>query len=131
MCHAESVSRVPDPERREVARRALGSAGAAVAALSIALAAYAAHGAGDAQRDTLQLAAVLALVHGVALVVLAPRPGRRLGLLALGVLLLGTLLFAGSIALADLAGIAPRLAPVSGALLALGWLLHAIEAWRS
>lgn len=110
--------------------RALTCAGGVLAAASVALAAYAAHGAPATGAATLQLAAVFALCHGIALVALAPRARRRLGKLALAALLAGSVLFAGSLAAAQLLGTSTRWAPAGGMLLIAGWLLHAIDAWR-
>ncbi len=75
----------------------LAAAGAVLAAVAIAASAYASHGVADGHaRGNLQTAALYAFGHGAALVVLARTPARRLHALALGGLLLGTLLFAGS-----------------------------------
>ncbi|HWI78940.1 MAG TPA: hypothetical protein VNS31_07065, partial [Ramlibacter sp.] len=68
-------------------RRSLASAGAIAAALAVALAAYAAHAASPMVQSRLQLAAVFAFGHGLALATLAPRAARRMtrvALLALG-----------------------------------------------
>lgn len=110
--------------------RVLACTGGVVAAASVALAAYSAHGASAAGAATLQLAAVFALGHGIALVALSPRATRRLGQLALTALLVGVVLFAGSLAAAQLFGASTRLAPVGGMLLITGWLLHAIDVWK-
>jgi uncharacterized membrane protein YgdD (TMEM256/DUF423 family) len=50
--------------------------------------------------------------------------------LALAVLLLGTLLFAGSVALHVLAGLPVAAAPFGGGLLIVGWLLLAVDFAR-
>lgn len=110
--------------------RALACAGAVLAAASVALAAYAVHGAHADGAATLQLAAIFALGHGIALVALAPRTVSKLALLALVALLTGTVLFTGSLASAQLFGTTTRLAPAGGMLLIAGWLLHAIDGWR-
>jgi uncharacterized membrane protein YgdD (TMEM256/DUF423 family) len=111
-------------------RRALASTGALLATASVALAAYAAHGTVAGDRSLLQLAAVFALVHGAAVVALARTAPRRTGAAALALLLLGSVLFSGSLALAHWAGLAPRLAPAGGLLLLSGWLLLAVDAGR-
>ena len=109
----------------------LAAAGAILAALAIALSAYAAHGVADAHaRGNLQTAAMYAFAHGVALVVLAPAAARRLRRLALGGLLLGTFLFAGSLAGGALLGWPTRLAPSGGILLMASWLALAVDSVR-
>ena len=57
--------------------RALAAAGAVLAALSVALSAYAAHVADPAAQSRLQMAALFAFGHGIALAALAPRAARR------------------------------------------------------
>jgi uncharacterized membrane protein YgdD (TMEM256/DUF423 family) len=113
-----------------VPRRVLASAGALMAAASVALAALAAHGSVAGDRSVLQLAALFALVHGAVVAGLAPNARRRMGAAALALLLLGSLLFSGSLALAHWAGLAPRLAPTGGVLLLSGWLLLAVHVGR-
>jgi len=106
--------------------------GALLAGASIALAAYAAHGVADAlAQSRLQTAALYAFGHGAVLAVLgSPLAERRLGTSALWILLLGTLLFSGSLAGAVLAGWSTTLAPVGGSLLMFGWLLLAVQSLR-
>ena len=109
----------------------LAAAGAVLAALSIALSAYAAHGIADAHaRGNLQTASLYAFGHGVALAVLAPAASGRLRVLALAGLLLGTLLFAGSLAGGALLGWPTRLAPLGGTVLMASWLLYAVGVAR-
>ncbi len=109
----------------------LAAAGAVLAALAIGLSAYAAHGVADAHaRGNLQTAGLYAFAHGVALAALAPAAARPLRLLALAGLLLGTLLFAGSLAGGALLGWPTRLAPFGGTVLMAGWLLLAIDSVR-
>ncbi|MGH8027915.1 MAG: DUF423 domain-containing protein, partial [Pseudoxanthomonas sp.] len=55
---------------------------------------------------------------------------RSLGRTGLYLLLIGTLLFSGSLALGALAQISIGLAPVGGIVLMLGWLLWALDAVR-
>ena len=118
------------PGRRPWAPRAMAAAGAVLAALAVALGAYASHAAGPDGGARLGLAAAFAFGHGLALAALAPRVSGRLGTLALASLLLGTLLFAGSLAGAHFFGLPTRLAPLGGSLLMLGWLAHAVAAAR-
>jgi len=110
--------------------RWLPFSGAILAAASVALSAYAAHGADVAARDQLALAAAFAFGHGLALAALGSRVSRTLGAIALLALLLGVLLFSGSLVAAQLLAAPTRLAPVGGMLLIAGWLLYAVEALR-
>ncbi|WP_132999345.1 DUF423 domain-containing protein [Luteimonas arsenica] len=110
--------------------RVLASTGAVLAAAAVALAAYASHAAGPEAGARLGLAAAFAFGHGLALAALAPRANGRLATLALCGLLLGVLLFAGSLAGAHFMGLPTRLAPIGGSLMILGWLAHAVAAWR-
>ena len=112
------------------AARALAAAGAVLSALAVGLAAYASHAAGPDAGARLGLAAAFAFGHGLALAALAPRLSSRLELLAMACLLLGVLLFAGSLAGAHFFGLPTRLAPLGGSLLMLGWLAHAVAAIR-
>ena len=106
-----------------------GAAGGFLAALAIGLSAYAAHGVDDPHaRDRLQTACLYAFGHGVALAALGPHALARLARAALAVLLLGILLFCGSLAGAALAGWPTRLAPAGGTLMMAGWLLWAASA---
>ena len=108
----------------------LAAAGAVLAALAIALSAYAAHGVADAHaRGNLQTASLYAFGHGAVLAVLGGT-ARGLRLAALAGLLLGTLLFAGSVAGGALLGWPTRLAPFGGTVLMASWLLLAVAALR-
>ena len=113
------------------AGRGLAAMGAVLAALAIGLSAYAAHGVADAQaRGNLQTASLYAFAHGAVLLLLAQAPARPLRWLALAGLLLGTLLFAGSLVASALAQLSSRLAPVGGICMMLGWVLWALDALR-
>ena len=116
--------------RMHVMQRWLAFAGAVLAAASVALSAYASHGADVAARDQLALAAAFAFGHGLALAALGPRVSRGLGVIALSALLLGVLLFSGSLVAAQLLAAPARLAPFGGMLLIGGWLLYAVDALR-
>lgn len=97
----------------------------------MALGAYASHGVADAQvQSSLQIGTIYAFGHGVALAALSAGTSRSLGRVGLYLLLLGTLLFSGSLALSALAQMGPKLAPVGGICLMLGWLLWAMDALR-
>ena len=118
-------------QRNGGAGRALAAMGAVLAALAIGLSAYAAHGVADAQtRGNLHTASLYAFAHGAVLLLLAQAPARRLRWLALAGLLLGTLLFAGSLAAGALLGWPTRLAPLGGTVLMASWLLLAADALR-
>lgn len=114
----------------ESVRRLLTASGALFASAGVALSAYAAHAADIAARGSLQSAALFALVHGVALAALPRHAVRRIGLVALLMLALGTLLFSGTLVAAHALGMPTRLAPFGGMLLILGWLVFAIDAIR-
>lgn len=110
------------------ARSALVAAGALLAAAGVALSAYAAHADGAAR---LQSAALMALVHGLALAALGRQAQGALGHAALLALLLGTLVFAGALLGGHVAGWSTRPAPIGGLLMIGGWLLYAIDALRA
>jgi uncharacterized membrane protein YgdD (TMEM256/DUF423 family) len=112
------------------AQRWLACAGALLAGAAVALSAYAAHATDMAGQGNLQIAAAMAFGHGVALVALARPPRRRLAVLALAMMLLGTLLFSGGLVIAEVAGVHARTAPFGGSLLIVAWLAHAIDALR-
>jgi uncharacterized membrane protein YgdD (TMEM256/DUF423 family) len=110
-------------------RRLVSAIAALFCAISVALAAYAAHAAEGLAKQRLAIAAAFFFGHGLALLVLRAREGRlalaaRIGFLA------GTICFAGSLARAALFGGPTLLAPVGGTLLILAWLLAAIDFMR-
>lgn len=118
-------------DRRQRKPSLLAFSGALSAAIAVALGAYAAHGVADAHaQSSLQTAALYAFGHGVALAALAGGTVRSLGRAGLYLLLLGTLLFSGSLALAVLAQFTTKLAPAGGISLIVGWLLWALDAVR-
>jgi len=110
--------------------RVFAAAGGVLAAAGVGLSAYAAHGAEGAARASLQSAALFALAHGIALAALSPHAPRRIGMLALAILLLGVVLFSGSLAAAHFFATSTRLAPMGGSMIMLGWLLYAVDALR-
>jgi uncharacterized membrane protein YgdD (TMEM256/DUF423 family) len=110
--------------------RWLGAAGAVLAAATVALSAYATHAAHGNARNFLYIAAVLGFGHGIALAALAPRADGRLHFIALCGLLLGAVLFSGSLALRYIFDVPVRLAPIGASVLLLSWLLHAIATLR-
>ncbi|RMH93066.1 DUF423 domain-containing protein [Lysobacter pythonis] len=108
-----------------------GALGSLLAGVSVGLSAYAAHaGLAEQPKYWLQQAALFGFGHGVALAALAPLAVRRLAFAGLGCIVLGVLLFSGTLVLAALAGLPTRTAPFGGTLMMLGWLLHALGQWR-
>ncbi|WP_460821131.1 DUF423 domain-containing protein [Lysobacter olei] len=116
---------------RVVAGRWLAAAGGVMAALAVGLAAYASHGADGEMQSRLQSAALFLFGHGVALAALAPlAAGRLWRVLALSGLLLGTLLFSGSLILHVFLQWPTALAPMGGTVMMASWLAWAIAAVR-
>ncbi len=111
-------------------RKWIAAAGALLAAAAVALSAYAAHAADGAAQARLQQAALFAFGHGIALAALAPLAVRWLSLLGLCFLLLGTLLFSGSLVAAHFFASTTLFAPFGGGLMIVGWLLHAFVQFR-
>lgn len=118
-------------DRRSRKRSWLACAGGLLATTAIGLSAYASHGVSEPLAQShLQTAALYAFGHGLALAALARSSERLLARAALALLLLGTLLFTGSLAGNALAQWPTRLAPVGGTTLMLGWVLYALDALR-
>jgi uncharacterized membrane protein YgdD (TMEM256/DUF423 family) len=118
-------------DRRQRKPSFLALSGGLLAAVAVGLSAYASHGIADAQAQShVQTAALFAFGHGLALAALAPSTTRRMGKAALGLLLLGTLLFAGSLVGGALFGLPTRLAPTGGIALMLGWVVWGVDAIR-
>ncbi|MBD7921818.1 DUF423 domain-containing protein [Xanthomonas bonasiae] len=118
-------------DRRSRKRSWLACAGGLLAAAAIGLSAYASHGVAEPLAQShLQTAALYAFGHGLALAALGRSSERLLARAALALLLLGTLLFSGSLAGNALAQWPTRLAPVGGTTLMLGWVLYALDALR-
>lgn len=113
-----------------IAHRVLTAAGAVLAGAGVALSAYAAHAVEGTVRANLHSAALFALVHGVALAALSRHTPHRFGTAALSMLLVGVLLFSGSLVAAHFFSAPTRLAPAGGLLLILGWLVYAADAFR-
>lgn len=105
--------------------RWLRAKGALMAGAGVALAAYASHAAADADRAVLQAAAVMAFGHGVAIAALARPRMPRVAALAVGLLLAGSLVFAGALTWRVLGGGSSAAAPFGGGMMILGWLLYA------
>ncbi len=118
-------------ERRSRKPSLLACCGGLLAALAVGLSAYASHGIADALAQShVNTAALYAFGHGVALAALGATQQNRVGRLALYVLLLGTLLFSGSLVGGALWQLSTGLAPVGGSALILGWLVYGLNALR-
>lgn len=118
-------------DRRARKPSVLACLGCLLAAAAIGLSAYAAHGVADVAAQTrLQTAAWYAFGHGAVLAALGQASERLLSKAGLLLLLVGTLLFSGSLAGAVLAGWSTRLAPVGGTTLMIGWVVLALHALR-
>ena len=110
--------------------RAFAATGAWLCAISVALAAYAAHAAAGPPQARLQTAALFAFGHGLALLVLAPRANSRAARIGVVALLAGVLMFSASLAAEVLLGVRPRLAPPGGMLMVAGWLWLGVAMCR-
>ena len=118
-------------DRRQRKPSLIAFSGALLAAIAVALGAYASHGVADAHAQAnLQTASLYAFGHGIALAALAAGTTRSLGRFALYLLLVGTLLFSGSLVFNALAQVSSKLAPIGGISLMLGWVLWALDALR-
>lgn len=107
-------------------RSPLAATGALIAAISIALSAYAAHGLEGVPQSRIETATLYALVHGVALAIFAPTASRWLEQLAMSLWLIGLLLFSGSLIASVFAGWPTAAAPFGGGLMIAGWLVLAL-----
>jgi uncharacterized membrane protein YgdD (TMEM256/DUF423 family) len=107
--------------------RLLAAAGAFGCAVAVAAGAYATHAALTSQNhERLATAALFLFANGLGLAALAPPNRSRLRGIGLHVVLVGTILFAGSLAAAAFVGLRPMFAPLGGSLLILGWLVVAV-----
>ena len=111
--------------------RVQGSAGALLAVLAIAGSAWAAHGLppGRGQHNVL-MACLYLFGHGAVLAVLAQQALSSLARAALWLLLLGVLLFSGSLLAGAVLDWSTRAAPAGGMLMMLGWLLLCGSYWQ-
>lgn len=108
----------------------LGAFGALCAAAAVGLSAYAAHVALGHAQSRLQMAALFAFGHGVALAALTREAQRRLAHAGLLALALGVLLFCGSLVMDVLAQWPTTLAPLGGMSMIAGWVVLAIDRLR-
>ncbi len=105
--------------------------GALLAAVAVGLSAYAAHGVSEpVAQSHMETAALYAFGHGAVLAVLGPASLNAVGRTALYVLLLGVLLFSGSVAGGALGLWPTSLAPAGGMALMAGWVLLALSALK-
>jgi len=118
-------------ERRTRKPSLLAGLGGLRAATAGGLSAYASHGIADPLAQShVTTAALYAFGHGVALAVLGPTQQNTLGRLALYVLLIGTLLFSGSLVAGALWKLSTQLAPIGGTALMVGWLAYGLNALK-
>ncbi len=103
---------------------------ALMCAASVALAAYASHAALPGQASRLGLAAAFAFGHGLALILIAGRHS-RIAFISKALFLLGVAGFCGGLCFAAFMGTRAPTAPLGGSLLILGWLVLAVDLWRS
>jgi len=108
----------------DVLQRVVAAMAALFCAAAVGLGAYAAHATGGLDQSRLQTASLYLFLHGLALLVLAPRRGAAVRLACVG-LMLGVLVFSGSLTGAALAGWSTGFAPWGGTLLIASWLLLA------
>lgn len=122
------------PRRGSTWHRLLPAAGALLAAAAVALSAYAAHASDGAAQARLQQAALMAFGHGIALVALGLQPLGAIARAMLAAMLLGVVLFSGSLVLSHAMGWPTRLAPLGGGLMMLSWIglggVIATGRWR-
>lgn len=118
-------------ERRARKPSLLACLGGLLAATAVGLSAYASHGIAEPLAQShVNTAALFAFGHGAALAVLGPTQQNSVGKLALYVLLLGTLLFSGSLVAGALWRFSTGLAPVGGTALMIGWAVYGLNALR-
>jgi len=102
--------------------------------LAVALSAYAAHASDGEVQARLQQAALMAFGHGIALAALGLLPVGPITRWMLAAMLLGALLFSGSLVMSQLLGWPTRLAPLGGGLMIVSWVgisvVIAIGRWR-
>lgn len=110
MSRADADDPIPSAQSR--GRAWIAALGALLAALGVALSAYAAHGLDAAARARIEPAWLFLFLHGVVLCVFAPRQTTRWELAALIAWLLGTVLFCGSLIGAVLANLPTTLVPL-------------------
>jgi uncharacterized membrane protein YgdD (TMEM256/DUF423 family) len=120
-------NRDPDMVAIPLPMRLLAAFGAFACAVAVAAGAYATHAALASQnREFLSMAALFLFANGLGLAALAPATRSRLRGIGLYIVLVGTILFAGSLAGLALLDLRPALAPLGGSLLMLGWLVVAV-----
>ncbi|MCD9087514.1 DUF423 domain-containing protein [Stenotrophomonas sp. SY1] len=118
-------------ERRGRKPSFLAFCGGLLAAVAIGLSAYASHGVAEPLAQShLNTAALYAFGHGAVLVALGASSISMFGRVALYVLLVGTLLFSGSLIGNVLMKWPTTLAPAGGITLMVGWVLLALSAVR-
>ena len=114
--------------------RVIPAAGALLAALAVAgMRSVGRQRDGEVQAR-LQQAALMAFGHGIALVALGLQPAGAIARGMLAAMLLGVVLFSGSLVLSHLLGWPTRVAPFGGGLMIVSWVglaaVIAIGRWR-
>jgi uncharacterized membrane protein YgdD (TMEM256/DUF423 family) len=111
------------------AQRFFSSVGAIFCLLAIMMSAYASHGLQDAvAQHRLNLAAAFAFMHGLSLIIFnAVSLRKAISYMPCVLMLLGVLLFSGSLALSAMFNLRSALAPTGGVCMMLAWLWIAIS----
>jgi len=111
-------------------QRLFPATGALLCAISVALSAYASHGLEAQSQERMLLASYFAFAHGLSLIVLARGPDSKANLGSCSLMLVGLLLFSGSLASAAMWQTATTLAPAGGMALILAWCWAAMNFLR-
>jgi uncharacterized membrane protein YgdD (TMEM256/DUF423 family) len=103
-------------------QRLFATLGALCCASAVGMGAWAAHAASGAAQARLETAVLYLFLHGLGLLALAPQLDSRGRLLAATTLVVGVLMFCGSLVAGAAFGASTRLAPFGGGALILAWL---------
>jgi uncharacterized membrane protein YgdD (TMEM256/DUF423 family) len=104
------------------AQRVMAAVGALCCAGAVGLGAWAAHAASAVAQVRLETAVLYLFLHGLGLLALAPQLTSRGRLIAATAIVVGMLLFCGSLIAAAVLGASTRLAPIGGGLLIVAWV---------
>lgn len=105
--------------------------GALICAVSVAMSSYASHGLEGVAQQRLTMASVFAFAHGLSLVLVSRISTQNSNAGACGLMLLGIVLFSGSLASAALLQTTTALAPAGGCALILAWCWISVNFFRS
>jgi len=108
----------------------LSGLAALICAMSVAMSAYASHGFDGEAQHRLMTASYFAFAHGLSIIVLARVSSAKSNLFACCFMLLGLVLFSGSLAGAALFQSSTILAPSGGSILILSWCWVAVNFFR-